>query len=162
MHAETKQRTTGWCCSALRRRYDRGARWSRRRDRAGSLFSLELLLVLPIVAAVCFGVAEFSLLMMGLQRVEAASSAACRVGTLPASNSAHLEHAVREAAAQALTKSSLVHTHEIRFDLGQFPGDPVWVEVRVPMTAAAPDLLRVLGFSLEGRHLMARTVMRKG
>jgi hypothetical protein len=120
-----------------------------------------LLLVLPILGALCFGIAELSLLLMGMQRVEAASSAACRVATLPASDPVVLEQAVRRAAAEALGKVSLVRAHEIQFELGQFPGDPVVVEVRVPMTAAAPDLLRVLGFSLQGRQLASRTVMRK-
>ena len=39
--------------------------------------------------------------------------------------------------------------------------DPVTVEVRVPMDAAAPDLLRFFGFSLRNRMLLAKTTMRK-
>jgi Flp pilus assembly protein TadG len=134
---------------------------SPRATRLGAVLSVELLLVLPILGALCLGIVELSLLLMGMQRVEAASSAACRVATLPASDPAALEQAVRAAAAQALLKQPLVQAQEIQFDLGQFPGDPVMVEVRVPMTAAAPDLLNMLGISLQGRKLVSRTVMRK-
>jgi hypothetical protein len=131
------------------------------RSRTGAILSFELLLVLPIVVAVVFGMVELSLLLMGLERVQTASSAACRVATLPTGDPDVLEQAVREAAAQSLLKASLVQTYEIHTELGQFPGDPVTVEIRVPMKAAAPDLLKLVGFSLEGRQLVGRTVMRK-
>ena len=154
------------CCRSLgiRAHGGFGGRRLRRRCRSrrvGAVLSIELLLVFPVLAAMCFGVAELSLLLMGMQRVQSASSAACRVATLPASDPAVLEQAVREAAARALAKASLVRTYEIRFQLGQYAGDPVTVEVRVPMKAAAPDLLELVGFSLEGRQLVAQTVMRK-
>ena len=57
-----------------------------RRDRAGAVFSLELLLVLPILLTVCLGIVELCMLLMGMQRVQAASNAACRVATLPAND----------------------------------------------------------------------------
>lgn len=131
------------------------------RGRKGAILSAELLLVLPIVMALCLGMAELSMLLMAMQRVEAASSAACRVATLPASDPVALEQAVREAAARALLKAKLVQAYQLEFAPGQFPGDPVTVEVRVPMKAAAPDLLRIFGFSLKGQELVSRTVMRK-
>ena len=90
---------------------------------------------------------------MGMQRVQAASSAACRVGTLPAGDVAAQQAAMQNAAAKALATTSLVQAFQLQSQLGSSTGDPVVVEVRVPMTAAAPDLLRVLGFSLQGRQL---------
>jgi hypothetical protein len=132
-----------------------------RRDRAGAVFSLELLLVLPILLTVCFGVVELSLLLMGMQRVQAASSAACRIGTLPASDPIAQDQAMREAAAYALGTVGLADSYEMRARLGQYAGDPVVVEVTVPMSAAAPDLLKIVGFSLEGREMAAQTQMCK-
>jgi hypothetical protein len=104
---------------------------------------------------------ELSLLLMGMQRVQAASSAACRVGTLPAADVAVQEQAMRDAAARALDKAALVASYEMQFELGHYAGDPVVVEIRVPMTAAAPDLLKIIGFSLQDRQLVANTQMCK-
>ena len=129
--------------------------------RTGAILSAELLLVMPILLALCLGVTELSLLLMGMQRVEAASSAACRVCTLPATDAVVREQAARQAATRALAKATLVSSYDLQIDPGLYAGDPVTVEVRVPMTAAAPDLLKIVGFSLANRQLVARTVMRK-
>ena len=55
----------------------------------------------------------------------------------------------------------MVAAYQMTYDVGQYPGDPVWVHVAVPMTAAAPDLLSVVGLSSRSRELAAQTVMRK-
>jgi len=138
----------------------RGRR-ARRRGRLGALLSLELVLVLPILTIILLAVVEFSFLMMGLQRVQSASCAACRVGTLPVGDSAALDQAMQAAAAQALDRVPMVAAYQMSYDVGQYAGDPVWVQVTVPMTAAAPDLLGVVGLSLQGQQLAAQTVMRK-
>jgi len=129
--------------------------------RKGAVLSLELLFVLPILSVICFAMVELSFLLMGEQRVQAASVAACRVGTLPASNAAAQQQAMRDAAAGALGDASLAASYQMQFEPGQYAGDPVIVEVSVPMTAAAPDLLKIIGFSLEGRQLVAQTQMCK-
>jgi hypothetical protein len=145
------------------RRSGRGqeTRAQRRPRRLGAILSLELILVLPILTIILLAIAELSFLMMGYQRVQSASSAACRVGTLPVADSAALNQAMQAAAAQALDKVPMVAAYQMTYDVGQYPGDPVWVQVTVPMTAAAPDLLSVVGLSLRGRGLTAKTVMRK-
>jgi hypothetical protein len=125
----------------------------------GAVLSLELLLVLPILLAIILGAVELSMLMMSMQRVQAASMAACRVGTLPASNMDDQQFAMANAAEQALGSDSLVAEYDMQTDVGVYPGDPVVVALTVPMTAAAPDLLKVLGFSLEGRQLASQTQM---
>jgi hypothetical protein len=133
----------------------------RKRNRAGAVFSLELLLVLPILLTVCFGLVELSLLLMGMQRVQSASSAACRVATLPTTDSVAQQQAMSNAAAAALHTPGLVATYQMKSQVGQYAGDPVVVEVSVPMTAAAPDLLKMIGFSLRGRQMTAQTQMCK-
>jgi Flp pilus assembly protein TadG len=131
------------------------------RRRLGAILSLELILVLPILTIILLAIIELSFLMMGLQRVQSASSAACRVGTLPPSNSPALDQAMQQAAIGALDRLPMIAAYQMTYDVGQYPGDPVWVQVTVPMTAATPDLLRVVGLGLKGRQLTAQTVMRK-
>lgn len=125
------------------------------------MFSLELLLILPIVWVLFCGLIELSLLLMSMQRVQAASSAACRIGTLPCENAVAQQEAMLDAAARALGTAGMVANCTLRSDVGQYAGDPVVVEVSVPMTSAAPDLLRVIGFSLQNRRLVAQTQMCK-
>ncbi len=125
------------------------------------LVTVELLYVVPIVAALFFAVLQFSLLLSANNQLKLASQMACRVGSLPSSDPAVLEAAVREAARHALLKQNLIGAHRLVFRPGRHSGDPVLVEIRVPMKAAAPDMLGFIGFSLKDRELVARTVMRK-
>jgi Flp pilus assembly protein TadG len=134
---------------------------SRKRSRAGAVFSLELLLVLPILMTICFALVELSLLLMGMQRVQAASSAACRVATLPTNDVVLLDIAMDEAAEGALGTDSMIDNYVIASNIGPYTGDPVVVQITVPMAAAAPNLLKIIGFSLEGRYLVSRTQMCK-
>jgi len=139
----------------------RFGRFRRGRSRKGVLLSTELLFVLPILAGLLFAMVEFSMLLSAKQQLKSASRLACRVASLPAADPARLDHAVRRAAEKGLVRASLIENYELRFDPGQNTGDEVVAEVRVPMRAAAPNLLSVIGFNLKGRHLTARTVMRK-
>jgi hypothetical protein len=132
-----------------------------KKNRKGAILSLELLLVLPILWVVCFGFVEFSLLLMSMQRVQAASSAACRVGTLPTTDLEAQQTAMNDAVKAALGQPGLIASYQMQSQVGQFSGDPVQVEISVPMTAAAPNLLLMVGFNLEGRQLVARTEMCK-
>jgi hypothetical protein len=125
------------------------------------VLTTELLLVLPILWVFCFGMVELSMLLMGKQRVQAASRAACRMGTLPASDATVQQQAMKDAAAWALGTVGLVTTYTMQSHVGPYAGDPVVVEIRAPMNAAAPDFLRVIGFSLRGRQLAAQTQMCK-
>jgi hypothetical protein len=134
---------------------------STRKNRKGAVLSLELLLLFPVLWVVCFGFVEFSLLLIGMQRVQAASSAACRVGTLPAADLEAQQTAMNDAAKAALGRPSMVSSYQMQSQLGQYSGDPVQVEISVPMTSAAPNLLLIVGFNLEGRQLVARTEMCK-
>jgi hypothetical protein len=110
--------------------------------------------------ALAFALVEFSLLWSANAQVAAASQVACRVGTLPTSDPVARERAVREAALGALQTRNLAQASHLVFDPGVHTGDPVLVEIRVPMQAAAPDLLAIFGFELQGRQLVGRTVMR--
>lgn len=129
--------------------------------RRGALFCAELLFVLPIVVGLLIAMVEFGLVSMANQRVKAASAAACRVATLPSHSLEATQLAAEAAAVRALDSPALARAYELELVPGLLTGDPVVCEVRLPMTAAAPDALRFFGFSLQGRELSARTVMRK-
>lgn len=131
------------------------------RARKGAILSTELLLVLPVLIGVCLAVVEFAMLLSARQQVKTACQVACRVGTLPAANPSECEEAVRAAAKRALARKRLIEAHELEFTPGRFAGDDVVVEIRLPMRAAAPDMLCVVGFGLKGRCIVGRTVMRK-
>jgi Flp pilus assembly protein TadG len=134
---------------------------SAKKKRGGAVFSLEFLLILPIVLTVCFAAIEFSLLLIGMQRVQTASSAACRIATLPATDAVAQEKAMNDVAAATLGTQAMVDAYEMKTELGTYPGDPVVVEIHVPMSAAAPNLLKVIGFDLEDRELVSLTEMCK-
>ena len=154
----------------VRARYA-GARVDRRRRR-GAVLSIELLVVLPILLVMLLAIVEFGFLWSANHRVHAASQMACRIATLPARDLDELQAEVRAATSRVLQRSALVAQHEVVLDFPTAPpgsaglttgysGEPVVAVVRVPMKAAAPDLLRMFGFGLAGRQLVGSTVMRK-
>jgi Flp pilus assembly protein TadG len=118
---------------------------------------MELMLVLPILLGLFLAIVEFSMLWSANQRVKLAANAGARVATFPGSNPL----AVEQAIVMALNKQSLISTMQFYVQGGQCTGDPVVVRVAVPMQAAAPDMLSLLGFSLGNRQLAAETIMRK-
>ena len=123
-------------------------------SRRGAL-SLELVLILPLVATVLFSVCEFSLLFNARQTLVTASRAGARVASLSGATPADVERAVCEQLGD-------LHEHVvIEADLGHCSGDPSVVVLRMPMHCAAPDLLACFGFCLDDRELVAETVMCK-
>lgn len=152
------------CVQLARDQSDRHlVRRSRRHSasRCGAILSVELLLVLPLLVALFLAVVEWSLLLSAQQLVQTAAQTACRTGTLPIGELATLEVAVRRAAEQSLVKPELIRASTLSFVPGEDVGDNVIVEIRVPMRAAAPDLLGAFAFSLKGRELVGRSVLRK-
>ena len=139
-------------------------RWSlrrRRRIRRGAIFSFELLIVLPVLVGILLATIELSLLLHSNCRLKEASRLACRVAARPCHDAEARNLAIRQAIEEVLRRPSLIRSCNCQFDSGRFPGDVVVVQLSLPMKAAAPDLLAVLGFGLKERTLIARTVMYK-
>lgn len=130
---------------------------ARRNRRRGFTLSSEMILVMPIVIGVLMGVVETSMLWLGNHRVVSAAQAGCRVATLPGSNRA----AVVLAVQQTLAKSKMAKAAKVRISWARHAGEPVRVEVRVPMRTASPDLMGFMGFGLGNRQLAASCIMRK-
>jgi hypothetical protein len=113
-----------------------------------------------LLLLVC-AIVEFGLLWSANHRVQAASHVACRIATLPASNLQEVRQEVVAATSRILRHPVFVEQHRVVLKPAHYTGDPVSVEVRLPMKAAAPDLFGILGFGLADRELVGRTVMRK-
>ena len=128
---------------------------SNRRRRRGIL-SAELLLTLPILTVLLFGLLEFSLLFFARGDVVEASRAGARAARLYGATEESVEQQVLASLGGRLASRARVVT-----DLGEKTGDDVSVAVVVPMAAAAPDLLWLIGYSLTGRELICETHMAK-
>jgi Flp pilus assembly protein TadG len=130
-------------------------RTRRGKRRLGAVLSMELILVLPIVLGLVFSIIEFGMLWSSSQRVKDAATAGCRTASFRGAD----ESAIRRAVENSLGKPALIANYSI--DIQQNVSNEVSVAVAVPMRSAAPDLLRFVGFALDGRLLSSQTVMRK-
>ena len=126
-----------------------------RRRRRG-LLSMELVLTLPILGVLLLGLFEFSMLFFARGDVVDACRAGAKQATLQGATLADVENAVLNSLGGRLQQSATV---EAQF--GEHSGDPVAVAVSVPMSAASPDLLWIVGFSLQGENLYCETRMTK-
>jgi Flp pilus assembly protein TadG len=134
-----------------------------KRPARGALFSVELLLVLPIALVLLFGLIEFGFLMTAKQRVEAASREAARVAALGGDERA-VARAAKIALGPKLAQNAVVKTnlHDDESGRGrERDRERVVVCVAVPSKCAAPDLLSFVGISLRGQRLEAAAAMRR-
>jgi len=125
--------------------------------RRGAILSTELILTLPLLTIILFGMTQFGILWAAQHKLSAAARVGCRVASLPATKLEQIDQAV----ARSLGSPQLVLSRELRVRRGPYSGDPVQVELRVPMTAASPDMLRLFGFSFGDRQLVAQCTMRR-
>lgn len=124
-----------------------------KRRRSGVL-SMELVLTLPILALLLAGLLEFSMLFFARGEVVEASRVAARKATLPGVTLEDVEDEVLKVLHPRFHDSVQVDA-----ELGEKSGDVVVVAVAVDMSAAAPDLLWPIGYSLQGRPLLSETCM---
>ena len=126
----------------------------KKRPQRNGIMSMELVLTLPLLMLVLFAVFEYSLLFYARGDVVEASRIGARAASYPGASVEMIEQSVVEALGPQLGQDANVYTQ-----LGEFSGDGVVVVVKVPMTAAAPDLLWPIGFGLRGRYLISKTYM---
>lgn len=126
------------------------------RTRRRGVLSAELLLTLPILTVLLFGLLEFSLLFFARADVVDASRAGARAARLYGATAESVEQQVRFSLGNRLASNARVQA-----DLGDKTGDEVIVTVKVPMAVASPDLLWLIGYSLQGRDLICQTRMAK-
>jgi Flp pilus assembly protein TadG len=119
------------------------------RTRQGSL-SLELLLVLPILLLILGATVLFGMMLVAQQVLTAASREGARSASIGDCTDA-------EDAAKATLNGKLAGAKVECDD----DGTNVTVTVSIPAKEAIPDLLKGVGFSLEGITLASTTVMKK-
>ena len=124
--------------------------------RRRGVLSMELLLTLPILTVLLFGLLEFSLLFFARADVVEASRAGARAARLYGATAESVEEEVRYSLGGRLAPHVRVQA-----ELGDKTGDEVRVAVEVPMAVASPDLLWLIGYSLRGRELLCETRMTK-
>lgn len=120
---------------------------SRRRR---GLLSFELVLTLPILGLVLFGLFEFSLLFVARADMVEAARRGVRKASLPGVTLADVESEVRQSLPVNLQNSLQVQVRG-----GEFSGETVAVQVWADMQAAAPDLLWPIGITLQDQQLYA-------
>jgi Flp pilus assembly protein TadG len=116
--------------------------------------TVELVLVLPIVLLLLFALVELSMLARAQQTLIVAARDGARVATLSGATAEQVRRAVRRHLRGRMAAEA-----QIQVQMAERSGEPTMVEVRVPMHAAAPDLLRLIGFGVSDRYLVARTTM---
>jgi hypothetical protein len=124
--------------------------------RRRGILSMELVLTLPVLMILLFGIFEFTCLFYTYGSVVEASRAGARRATLHGV----FEEDVHEVIHRSLG-TRLYQVSEVAVDGSQSSGEPVICAVRVPMSACAPNLLWPIGFDLEGRSLECATHMVK-
>lgn len=113
-------------------------------------------MLLPFLFAMVVGVIEMSLLELGRQHVAAAARIGARVGSMPGTTFQDIDQAV----AFGMGSAALGTVRQVTVQRGPNSGDPVIVRVSVPMKAASPDLLGLIGFGLGARSLVGQAVTR--
>jgi hypothetical protein len=118
------------------------------------VFSMELVLTLPILLVVLLALFEFMMLFYSRSLIVEASRVAARKASLPGATQEAIEDEVRRVLSPRLQTGM-----QVGVELGIYSGDVVMVSVQTPMNSAAPDLLWPIGVGLTGRNLYSETRM---
>ncbi len=145
---------------SVRCRLGNRARRARGRRR-GAVTTVQLVALLPLLIGGLFALIEFGMILNAQQRLKSATVSACRTAALSCDDTDVQAAAVQSEAMRVLEKDSLIRDCQLTCELGVHTGDPVTVEISVPMKSAAPNLLAIIGVSLEGREMVAKTTMCK-
>lgn len=124
--------------------------------RRRAFVSLEVVLVLPMLLLILLALFEFSFLFMARGAVVDAARSGARLATLHGVDRVHVEEEVIRSLGPGLGRYAAVDSR-----LGEYSGDDVLVRVQVPMSAATPDLLWPIGYSVKRRMLVAEAKMVK-
>jgi Flp pilus assembly protein TadG len=126
----------------------------RRNKKRSGLLSAELVMTLPILAIVLFGLFEFALLFTARGELSEATRVGARKATMPGVTYDLVEEEIRRVLSPRLQR-----TMEVSIDQGQRSGDVVTVAIACDMNSASPDLLWPIGYSLKNRKIYEVTKM---
>jgi Flp pilus assembly protein TadG len=126
-------------------------------SRPGAIHAVELLLLLPIVLAVLIAMVEYSMILSIDQQLAVASREGARVA---AQGGTTVE--VEAAARLVLGTGSVGQNTVVTSQLTDVSGNPVTVQVVIAdASTVVPNMLRFVGFSINGTPLAGTTVMRR-
>lgn len=133
--------------------------------RLGGVFTVELLLTLPVLLIVVLAVVQFSMMLIATQAVGAAASVGVREAVLPGATAASVTTAVTGALAGfvfAGDETTTVYVNGMpAAPTTAVTGDEVTVSVKVAATKAAPNALSYIGISIASTDIQQTYVMRK-
>ena len=129
---------------------------SRKAVKRRGVYSIELLLTLPMLLIVIMGAVELGMLLSGRAAVVEASRQAARKASLPNATDDEIQAAALGNLSTRMQAGASIQVHG-----GEKSGEEVTVSVQVPMLTASPDLLWPIGYSLSGRQLYAQTTYTK-
>ena len=140
----------------------------RRANARRGVLTVELMLTLPLLLIVFFGIIEYSMLLLGDQTLTAAAAVGAREATLPNATHARVVAAVDQAIADWSIEPYVAVAIEVNGQPDSIhplttavTGDQIEVIVTVASTRAAPDLLQFVGYSITGQTLRASFTLRK-
>ena len=134
-------------------------RWGTRRK--GAVFSIEMMMMITFLVPMMFALTEFSLLWSAKHLLQTAAHEGARAAAMPAVDDQQRCLAAQEAIEEVLNKPRFLDDeigYEMTCDPGMYHGDMVTVGLQLPMTTASPDLLGIIGISIEDRFLTVQAV----
>jgi len=131
-----------------------------RRRRRGTV-AAELLLTLPILLTLLFGMIELGQFLVARQQLIVAGREGARVSALGGGRPQVEQTVMQFLGTGSLSGSGLQIL--LTDETGQTipSGDPVEVDLSLPAIQAVPDLLPFIGFSLKDNFIVVRTIMKK-
>ena len=129
--------------------------------RRGAVFSIEMMMLISVLIPMMFALTEFSLLWSARHLLNAAAFEAARAAAMPAPTNADRCDAAMDAADSVLVKPRFRDPtigYTMTCDAGMYHGDMVKIVIEMPMTTASPDLLGIIGISIEDKMLTAEAV----
>jgi type II secretory pathway pseudopilin PulG len=128
--------------------------------RYGALQSMELLIVLPILALIGAGLFQFGMFFIEQQRLQSAVDAAARVAAQHRDEYASRQNA-EAVFYETLGKVAWANRCDLDISVRLVEQAPVVVvEVKVPSTQVQPDLLGIVGLGLtDSDYMSARALM---
>jgi Flp pilus assembly protein TadG len=134
-----------------------GSRKRLTQRRPGAIHAVELLLLLPIVLGLLVAMVEYSMILSIDQQLAVASREGARVASQGGS-AVEVEAAARLVLGTGSVNQGAVVTSQ----LTDVSGNPVAVQVAIAdASTVVPDMLRFVGFSINGTPLAGTAVMRR-
>ena len=142
----------------------------RRCARRGTVLTIEMLLLIPLLLVIVFAIAQYSMMLMATQAISASASVGVRQAILPGATNAGVENAVRSALAGWSFQDD--NDLDVQIYVEDMPhgapavenavtGEDVTVSVSVPATRVAPNALLLVGISIDSTALRSTFTMRK-